>query len=542
MKNNIVKKSMAMTLALAASMAVVGCKKTVPDTEETLEIFVLNQGYGTQWCDDIASLFQEQAWVKEKYPDLEVLVKSNDQKAFVQSQLGAGPKTNTFDLLFGALLYDFSGSDSILNLTDPVYNSTVPGEEVLYKDKMNDSVRQGYVYRDINKIDPIDEYYMTPWQGGVSGLLYNEELLHQYLGENAKINTTDELYEACKVIRDANASKETGKQYAFIQSSDATNYWNVFLDLWWAQYDGLTDYYNFSEGIDSEGNTSAKVFERKGRLKGLEVFEKMLNASEDFFHPYSFNEKFMTSQSAFLNGSAVFHANGDWFDEEMKETVAEREEHGDMLYTIKWLRTPIVSTIIEKCPSIGDDKELSALVSAIDAESSALKGEGYEVTQADYDKILEARFIADSTGSNVAGVIPSYATGVNVAIDFLRFMATDIALEAYAKATYGAMLDFDYDVQTKNPELYASLTPIHKARVDYKSSSLAEAHLLRSDDSFPLRSKGNVKPFVDTDYWANFTAQNGKKTALELFNDTLKYWTENDEAKWKAAKSAAGMI
>lgn len=542
MKKNILKKGLVLILALMVSMTAVGCKKDVPDTEETLEIFVLNMGYGTQWCDDIATLFQEQDWVKEKYPNLEVLVKDNDQKMFAQTQMSAGKKTNTFDLLFGASVWDLCGTGQLENITESVYNSTVPGEEILFKEKMNESVVKSYAYIDTTKVDPEEEYYLVPWQGGVSGLLYNEELLTQYLGENATINTTDELYNACKVIRDANASKKTGKQYAFIQSSDATNYWNFLFNRWWAQYDGIEDWYNFYEGIDEEGNTSAKIFERQGRLKSLEAYSKFMNVEEGFLHPYSFNEKFMTSQSAFLNGAAVFHANGDWWDEEMKETVAERKEHGDKIYTINMLRTPIVSSIIEKCPSIENDAELSALISAIDAESSALKGDGYEVTQADYNKVLEARFIVGSTGANVGGFIPTYATGKAVAIDFLRFMATDIAIEAFAKASSGSMLDFKYDIKTKNSELYGSLSPIHKTREDQKASSLSQMIYMRSEKSFPLYSKGEVMPFVDTDYWGCFTAEGNKKTARDFFDNTLKYWTENDGARWKSAKGSAGII
>ncbi len=548
MKNKILSATVALFTAFACLMPAACKKNKTPDTDQTLEIFVVDAGYGVQWAKDIAELFKQEEWVKEKYPELVVEVKSNDQKTFVQTKLGT-PKLNTFDLMFGCYLQDQAGSPDIVNLTESVFNQKVPGEDILFKDKIGASTLEELVYRDPQNPEADESYWSVPWQGGIQGLLYNKELLKEF-GFDHEPYTTDELYEMCVAIKKARKKAEgvESEIYPFIQSSDA-DYWSMYIfSTWWAQYQGIEGYNNFFEGIDEAGIRSTGIFDQKGRLESLKVFEKLLRSNDNpkdntanFVHPQSFDVKFMVAQSAFLQGHAVFHVNGEWFDNEMKEMKADIIKNGGKDYTIEFCN-PIISAIKDVCDTIESEEELRALIKAIDAGSTAIKGEGYDVSQKDYDKVLEARFLSyGGADSSVVGIIPSYANGKGPAIDYLRYMATDKANEAYIKATYGTKLCFKYDMKTKSPELYESLTPSHKKITDMMTNPITEFKTLRYAKSFPLRGYGDVKPFVDEKYYEKFSSKNNKKTPQMFFDETKTYWTNNNSAAWQAALGRAGL-
>lgn len=553
MKKKILKTVACLALASTTAFATACGGNKIPDGEQTLQIFVSDQGFGTNWAHKIVELFKEQDWVKAEYPDLEIIVNSNDQNTYAQTQLNAGKSANTFDLLFGNQLRSFNGSSEILDLTECVYNQKVPGEEVLYKDKINPGTRDSYAHYNLNDPNATAQYYQTPWQGGLSGILYNADLLAEYEIEVPR--TTDELIAACKKITTLNADKGDSKKYAIIQSKEAP-YWDMYLyPQLWAQYDTAEGVNNFYRGKDSEGAISRNIFtEYKGRVEVLEVFYDLFKFSEGNIHPYSFTQTFMVSQAAYLDGAAVFHVNGNYFDEEMKEDVATRKANGAKIYNIKMMKNPIISDLVEEsvCASIAGenggtaDQELSALVKAIDnaieqektKADIPLEGEGYKVDQAAMDRIIEARFTLGGGGGATGAVIPSYATGKEVAIDFLRFMATDIALDAYTETTLGTTLPFKYNVKKNNPDLYNSLSDMQKEIITYLNSTVSKTYGPLGKHAFPLSIYAELQPFITADYWTTFTSETNKKTPQDYYNETIQAWTED---KWNTAKANAGL-
>lgn len=545
MRKELYQTLIALVLSLSLLVTSVGCGNgKQPDSEQTLQIYAFEQGYGVQWVYDLAEEFKNQDWVKQAYPELEVSITDNELANFAKNQLDLGAEKNTYDLIFGTALSDYAGGEQIANLTETVYNKVLPGEELTYSQKLKESVKANFVYHDRTVADPIDEYYMVPYQGGRTGILYNEDLLAEYKIEIPR--TTNELYDACVKI------KGMGKA-PFIQADDEA-YWNKHvMQVWWAQYEGVEGYNNFYEGrvIDDDGLSSfnAGIFEQEGRLESLKVMEKLLKRSsnsdsttENFLHSSSFgSNNYMVQQTSFLGGTGVFHVNGDWFDDEMKERKADLLEHDGKDYTIKMMRTPIISSIINNCPddTIADDAELSALIKAIDQGKTDLKGEGYDVSQKSFDKILEARFIVDGTSAGVSGVVPAYAKGKEIAFDFIRFMATDVGLGVFAKATSGATLDFKFNLKAAASDVYDSISALNKDRIEYFNSDMYEIQILRSPSSFALVKYGNLSAFADADYFGRFTEIGNTKTAQQFYDETKVYWTED---MFRNALSNAGKI
>ena len=204
------------------------------------------------------------------------------------------------------------------------------------------------------------------------------------------------------------------------------------------------------------------------------------------------------------------------------------------------MRTPIVSDIIELCETIEDDAELSALISAIDAEDASLSGEGYSVNQFDYDRVKAARGVVSSLGTAHQMVVPSYALAKDPAVDFIRFMATTEAQNAYIEATDGASLPFEYDLQESNPELYANIDPLHQERIAYLNSDYLKPYTLPSRFNFPLLKYGGVDAFYLSDGYDFFDKiRNDGKTPNDYYEETINYYTEEN---WNKALERAGLL
>jgi hypothetical protein len=248
-------------------------------------------------------------------------------------------------------------------------------------------------------------------------------------------------------------------------------------------------------------------------------------------------------------GEAVMMPNGDWFETEMRSNYGEDENH----YDIKFMKTPIVSSIVEKMELYNHkgtkytdlsesernayDEQLKAIITAVDnGTTNTLEG----VSKADIQKVEEARKAIIGISSHDA-MIPSYATAKGVAKDFLRFLATDSACESFMRATNGASTAFNYDVKTKNPTLYNSFSNLQKERAEMALNGITSTASYHSK----LAYWGGLSSFAMTEMLESaFMAQNSedRKTATKIFQDDIKYYTENSEENWNNLLKLAGVI
>lgn len=524
------KKLLATLLVVtfaACSPMLAGCKKGGGGGDaSTLEILVTDAGYGIDWCYKISDLFKEQEWVKEKYPELEIKIVSSDDQSLVQSKLSEGEKSNYYDLLFGMGLWEYYGKNGpLLDLTESVYNAAVPGEEVLFKDKMEKSYLASSAVTEMGASDVA--YYSSPWVGGMEGILYNEDL---FAANDLKVpNTTNELIEVCRSYKAKGADK-----YSFIQSYDA-NYFDYLFFVWWAQYEGVSGYENYFEGI--AGDTySTRIFEQKGREYSLEVFESLLEYDRGYVNPLSFTQKFVISQSSFIDGSALMHVNGDWFSSEMLDIMKGK---GDAAPKIKMMRTPIVSKLGEKLGIT--DAKLSEIVSYVDAwgagedvsEPKIESTKGYSAKKV-IDAVKEARSVVYSIGSTHSAAIPKYAVAQNAAVDFIRFMAANESLDAFAENTVGATLPFKHEI---GKDLYDKCALAQQARIDYFRSEIGINTLIDAK-SFPLVRYGGLTPFLSERFYQQFASQGNTKKPADYMSEMIESWSTE---KFNNALKVAGL-
>ena len=524
MKNS--KKIVALLLAGLTVALMASCgPKDGPNGNSTkdpegkatdLAVYCVDMGYGKEWCEQGLKLFAQQDWVKEKYPNLTTSFVFNTQEMFADSKLKAGKGGNPYDVLFGN--YILGRTEETADLTQIVYNTKVPGEDILYKDKMVDSLRsynKNYYEENENKESGI--WYNVPWVDGAGQLIYNKELLTS-LGYQMPV-TTDEFLALCNTISNLDTNAYD-KGFAITSSFEGDNYWAYSFYPLWAHYDGFDGYINFFSGIDDYDSRSNKIFQKKGRLYAAQFLQELFKYDNHYIDRSASEMGYMTAQLAFMKGNGIFMPCADWFTNEMSHLRNQAIEAGQKIYDIDLLPMPILSKIIDKTPTINDDATLQAVVRAIDAGETSYAG----VSAADFKTVADARTIEYAETPNHTAVIPNYADSIDAAADFLRFMATDQAIELFARVTNGAKAPFKYDMEAKNPTLYNSFSTMAKTRWTRGKT----ANPLPCSFNFSLASKGGVRPFrLEVTYlYPQLSAKNTSVTAQLLFDQTIEYWTD----------------
>ena len=95
--------SMLAATIVFSSVALTGCSgkgKVNSESEQTLEIYVYNAGYGTDWLYAIKDEFVKEAWVKEKYPELVIDITQNEVEKYASDMLTASESTNKFEIIW----------------------------------------------------------------------------------------------------------------------------------------------------------------------------------------------------------------------------------------------------------------------------------------------------------------------------------------------------------------------------------------------------------------------------------------------------------
>ncbi len=556
-------------MVLASLVGFAGCTPPVPNDAQTLEIYIGNFGYGYAWLEDVIEKFKEQDWVNEKYPNLNIpAIKQNSESGYAAERIVAGPNANTIDLLFttNPACASFNSKDSngkyyFAELED-VYDSEVPGEGgIKVKEKMKPDFYEHQrveVYGETNEDgSPRTTYYGMPWVDGYMGILYNKTLIETAQGLNKGENyimprTTEEFKTLIAEIKTAKISVTTGNRtYTAKPLISAANvgYWNQMFNTWWAQYEGLDGYERYWTGTNALGDITRENIAQKGRLRALEVLESLICYTAGNNHDMTNTMSFTQAQSKFLIGEGIFMPNGDWFENEMSTTAAENPHDYEIIY----MKMPVISSITEKCTTVKDDKALAFVVQAVDdgkdydttkaeynsAKSGFATASQVELAQADYNRIKEARGVMYRIEGHEA-YIPEYATAKELAKDFLRFLATDEAIHTFMEVTNGCSTAYQYDLATKDAELYASMPEIHKSRLEYSKTGTR----LPAWNAFRLAYYGGLNNFSQSgsvETW--FTAQNedDRMTAKEIYDKDIDYFDTQDGYYWDSMLIKAGM-
>ncbi len=406
MKKSVKFVAAALAAGLACA-AFAGCNnKEKPNSATDIEISFWEGSFGKTFMEDIVSGFTE------KYPEYKVDLRTSKNAQTIANSLQKR-KNDTTDIYFNQLSIFMNYTDLFADLSE-IVTETIPGETKSIKDKYDKSL-----YESLKNEN--GEVKTLGWAGSTTGIFYYADVL-----ENEGIDvprTTDEL---------ADLVTSLGKKTSFVQLKDARmGYYQYLVKAWMAQYAGL-DYYNnnWLQLKDESGKTPSKdvyLSETDGRKQALDVLGSLLNSKtiiEDL-------DKYKVA-TYFNLGDAVMMANGNWV---FGEVAALKEKN------IKMMRTPVISALAQKLETVADDKELAALVSAVDnvldnGATVSLTGSGYDVSQADWDRVYAARTMVYNNGSEHAMIVNKYTNAMDGVKKFIQYYYSDEGLAKFINATH----------------------------------------------------------------------------------------------------------
>ncbi len=517
-------------ICLATCVLTVGCSNK--DDGKTVYAYVLAKGYGDEWFTAMANAFEEQDWVQEKYPGIKIEMDSNGVNGMYYTEITKGEKSK-YDMMFGNYTVDTASDSSNVDLTEIVYNQLVPGEDVKYIDKLQEGVADFESYIDVNGNV---KFGSVATINGSYGILYNQTRL-ELLGEKVP-NTTDEWFAIMDRVKNRTPDDKYGYNYSIMNATNGYSFETWY--IWWMQYQGKEGYEDFYNGIYN-GRISENVLKQEGRLKSLEIMEKCFKKTNGYYYPAANTlEDAITAQQYLSQGKGLFHFNGDYFANEAHDYESELGSSD----VIGMMKTPIVSAIIEKTATINSDSQLSAVIDEIDAgkswEESNAKTQG--VSEADYAKIQEARGAIYSSLLATGGMICSWSDKIDVCADFLRFTASDIAIEAVLKNS-DFVPAFKSNIKTENPELFNSLGLIQRTLFDTFNG---EPTLIKNASAFTLGKVGlsslkSLESTNDAQFERIFGRASNPLTAQQVLDNDYNYWTENNKANWNKLLVSAGL-
>lgn len=421
--------SLMVTVVMIMTMMLTGCQSkngTAGESGEgTLKITAVELGYGVEWLKALAQEFEKETGytveVESKVGTLGISALTTELESMASksdlifNKFGSFAKYAHEGKVLGA---DGTNYDCILADITDVWNAVVDeGSDQTIAEKMDAE------YREYFNMD--DKYYGMPWAGGVFGIVRNVDVWNSLgLTDEDVPLTTDAMFALCDKVK--------SKVAPFIFSKNQ-NYYEGFVPVWMAQYEGVQNYKQFLNGVDPDGAVTEYIYTYDGALEAMKILEKLLDQTNEY-HSEMSTLDFNLMQGQFLSGAALFCVNGSWLEREMKQNYAEAN--------IDYIRTPVVSSIVNKLDTVNDDVALKAViqyVDAVDAGENPEKPAG--VSDEDIQIVMEARHYSYvSGGIDHQIVIPAYSKNVEVAKEFLKFMYSDKGLNIYYKVMNGNML------------------------------------------------------------------------------------------------------
>lgn len=545
------KSSKIVALALAAiasvgtvgSLAACGAKedKDLKDSS-VLNIVLPDLGYGTDWLKNAAQGFTAKTGTR-----VNIDVTPTETGYVTALRAGNAP----YDIycmryqiysLVTANQANVSRYDCVVADYDDIYNSQVgnetkeDGSPLLFKEKMKDT------YEMNNRIYPTlaDEqagnyhYYAVQWSDPNYSIVYNADVWKDSWGGIP--NTTDELLALCKTI------KGTKGYTPFIWSNQASYWWEV-ASLWVTQYQGLEDMHGekgFWSGYDEAGNRNTPaMWRRQGLLEALKVLDELVKEENGYQHVLSTSVDFTTAQGYFCmpETKIAMMGNGDWLYNEMKENYPKAN--------LKMMAMPIVSAI-RNHPACGgtikDDAELSALVKAIDSGSTALSGDGYDVSQEAFNKVYEARNMYNcSVNVQSLMVTPAWSDSMPQVKEFMLYLASEEGQIKCAQGGGGFTLGFETTEAVRQAS-YEVANGFVRSSIDIKEGKQVVPWPTWKSRLFSVGGMP-VNPTIELGYNTpehifSLPKNDGYKDATTVYTENY----QNAVSKWSSFMQTAGLV
>lgn len=412
----------ASMLMFSLAFSSVGCGEEDDPTVVTWAIW--NSGWGIDVQTEIADVWNTKYAAQHGFT---VEIEQSASQTAISQEFGNN--VSTFDI-FTVPFHGTRGWKYCYNLKD-LLQETVNGESTKLIDKFPEAVLQKSTFEN-------GDILWVPTQASqFSGITYNHYLFEQVNtaqilgrekvgGEYTEYDyiprTTGEL------IKLTNNPKFNNSEHkAWIHFADGWNgYYPYVMELWAAHHNGVESHndlqYLEKDPDIGEDGAYARFKEKDGRYYMFLEMAKMINQNK--VQSASNSANFTTQQTAFLDGQAMMMVNGNWLGAEMKKN--------DGIFDgtkFRMMRTPIMSTIIDRLPTINDDATLSTVVSLLD--SGKTYAEAAQVvnglSEADYNEVRIARGMKLCGSRETGNYIANYSIALENAKTFFKFIYSDEA-------------------------------------------------------------------------------------------------------------------
>lgn len=470
-----------------AGFLVAGLSGCNPGIEEggdsVIQYRAYNGGYGLEWLHKAIEEFQKE------HPN--ITFDPVEESGLVDSkalQEIAVPSQNQIDLYFLTgididLLLQRSYSalrtrdQVLLEPLNDVYEGKgidINGEEEseTIASRLFDGYREASTYD--GSFDKWNGSMFTlPWASAMTGLFVNKAVLDKF---GIEIPLTSNEFKAA--IEKISAEGEEEKIFPYSWGGENTaGYWSFLFETWFGQYSGRTRFENFVKCDPGDGditNNGYKVYEDAGILESLKAMFQILDLN--YCANGSASRDYMEAQTDFIIGKSAFITGGDWAFNQMKTNYYTQAVENE----IQMVAVPMLSAIGTE---IGiTDEELHTLVEMIDNHDTyaEIKAAIPALTDANIDRVLNARSIYDSIGGAHEIVIPSYADAKDAAKLFIRFLYSNDGCRIFRNNAYANMPlayetgDGDTDtpfqrsldkiVNYDNPHMITTASPFNNVR------------------------------------------------------------------------------
>lgn len=414
------RKLIATGLAIVMSLSVVACsgKKTSNKTSnggKEVEVAYWHAGLGIDWLEELVNEFNA------SQSEWNVTYRASAVKGSLTAAWGM-PDIDTTDLYIAGMSYESEYMEPL----DELLNVTAEGDSKTIGEKLNPNYLTTARWTD-------GKIYTLSATSSLYGIVYNTKLFKK-AGITQLPRTSDEIAVVCDMLLEADVTP--------LAVFGNWAYWDFFIEAWQAQHDGY-DYYinNFHGCTDEKGNSPSKdvLTKKDGRYAALQAMEKII--TPEYVVDGAVAEDHISMQTKFLNTDIGMMVNGNWLSKEMSG-VASTDDFGLM-------KTPVISSIVDRLTTIVDDEELRLLIDAVDEVvedpskiANYQSGDGYvvgslDVSKEDWDAVMEARTISP-VGFDTA-YIPNYSEEKEGAKEFLKFMYSDKGMEIVLSRTHISM-------------------------------------------------------------------------------------------------------
>lgn len=485
-------------IALVTTFSFVGCGGKTPNDENSLEIYMTVGGYGSKWVEDLIPIFEEQN------PGAKVYLETETGVELARNKVSAGPNATSADLFIsledwgelvlqgenGVAGYDYAIED----LTDFLDEEDADGNTL--RSRFYDNFLTATAI-EVQMSDNTyqDRNFVIPYVTGVLGIVYNRVMFQLY-GWNEDPNTTDELLDLCDEM--------INEGIVPFENEGTTGYIDYMTHTLFAQYLGSDEYYDyFSPTTEDDWVKYSAEYGSKASLYAMQVMNQVENPSYGRMNPYVTEDGYERAQGRLISGEGAMSINGDWFDSEMGETINQANSK-DKIYESGMMKFPVISALSDQlsywetilpgkdyqsaCSDVpactagleACDELLSLLVDYVDGgmqgdlPSIEYSGKTITATEADAERVAEARSCYTSLGGGHTMVIPAYATAKDLAKKFIRLMFSDEGIEVFMNNSQGGLLPVRFDMASWDG--YSATTQFEKDIYEIAKDGTAIQH------------------------------------------------------------------